>query len=277
MRYSEGEVFCQHARSRQHGFIHDTHCIETCRTSRILAAGHDRHAGWIRSRLLLGRRRDSLERLISGYHIVHATVHPVPIGFFESISYVVKQAEGAWLVIDAAFPDRLAGAAGVGRPDYLILTHEHLDHIVGFREPGAYADIPLVATAACVERLANPALNLSKYDPDGPPVSVRCPDILVPECGIEIEWHNNLIKLFSAPGHSPGGLLIQIDDNIFTGDTLILNHRTVTYLPGGNRAVVRKTLEWLFGCFSSDTKVWPGHGGPFLLGQMSIKDAMGGR
>ena len=222
----------------------------------------------------MGRRRDPLERLNPGRRLVTVSIYPVPIGFFEAISYVVKQSEGAWLVIDAGLPARLAGAAGVGRPDYLILTHEHLDHIVGFREPGAYADILLVAAEACVERLANPALNLSKYDPDGPSVSVRRPDILVPERGMDLDWQGVQIHLYGAPGHSPGGLLIQIENNLFTGDTLIMNHRTVTHLPGGNRVALRKTLEWLFDFFPAETKVWPGHGNSFRLADVSIKDAM---
>lgn len=199
----------------------------------------------------------------------------ISTGVFDANAYVVSGYFDRWLLIDAPPPSALAAAGVYGDPDYLFLTHEHLDHIAGFREPGAFAGVKLGSMESAAERLADPIMNLSAYDPTGTPMIVRKPDIQVPASGLNLSWCDLEIKLHSAPGHSPASMVIQIDNNLFTGDTLILDHRTVTHLPGGNRNVLRQTLTWMFDNFAGDALVWPGHGPSFRLKQMSVKKAMG--
>lgn len=203
-------------------------------------------------------------------------IQRVPVGVFGANAFVVKAPSGRWLAIDAAPPEALRRAAGGGNPDYLILTHEHFDHIAGFRELGAFEGIPLVAAAPCAKLLPDPALNMSKYDPEGRILSVRAPDILVPAAGRTLDWQGSLVEMIPAPGHSPGGLFIHIDSNLFTGDTLLREHRTVTKLPGADRIGLKKTLQELFAHFPGDTLVWPGHGESFRLSETSVQSALGG-
>ena len=212
----------------------------------------------------------------AGKQAVPLTIHPVPISAFGAMSYVVKSDDGHWLAVDAAPPADLARAAGGGSPDYLVLTHEHFDHIAGFQAPGAFADVVLVASETCGVRLGDPALNLSRYHPSSPPLSVRPPDIAVLAGGLSIGWCGHRVDFTAAPGHSPGGLLIRIAEHLFTGDTLLRHHRTVTRLPGGDRQALRLTLRHLFDHEPGNPIVWPGHGEAFRLSEASLAESLDG-
>jgi hydroxyacylglutathione hydrolase len=201
---------------------------------------------------------------------VSLRIQPVPIGVYGANAFVVQAPSGRWIAIDAASPAAMRQAAGGGEPDYLILTHEHFDHIAGLGVAGAFQGVPLMAAEECAKLLSNPAQNLSKYDPEGRILSVRLPDICIPAAGREIDWQGHRIELTPAPGHSPGGLLVHADSNLFAGDTLLNGIRTVTKLPGGNRPVLKKSLAWIFGHFPGETLVWPGHGKSFRLSETSI-------
>ena len=199
----------------------------------------------------------------------------IPIGVEGAIAYVVRAPSGAWLAIDAAEEKTMRLAANAGQPDYLILTHEHYDHIAGFgMDANAFADMPLVAASVCAELLPDPVRNLSKYDRRGKVLSIRKPDILVPPEGLSLHWQGLVIEMTPAPGHSPGGILIYLEGNLFYGDTLLRDYKTVTKLPGGNRNDLAETLRRLFERYPPDTRVWPGHGPSFLLKETSFERAM---
>ena len=65
-------------------------------------------------------------------------------------------------------------------------------------------------------------------------------------------------RIFQTPGHSPGGICLYAEGQLFTGDTLFVGDSGRTDLQGGHRptlgASIRKLME-----LPDDTIVWPGH------------------
>lgn len=75
---------------------------------------------------------------------------------------------------------------------------------------------------------------------------------------------NFKIEIIHTPGHTPGGVCIVADNNIFTGDTLMLGGAGSTHLPGGNLREMESSIDALRQ-LPGDLLVYPGHGRPFTL------------
>lgn len=60
------------------------------------------------------------------------------------------------------------------------------------------------------------------------------------------------------PGHSPGGICLHAEGNLFTGDTLFVMDSGRTDLPGGHRPTLGASIRRLMG-LPDRTIVWPGH------------------
>ncbi|MFH0977067.1 MAG: MBL fold metallo-hydrolase [Spirochaetota bacterium] len=65
-------------------------------------------------------------------------------------------------------------------------------------------------------------------------------------------------QVFHTPGHSPGGLCLYAQGQLFTGDTLFVGDSGRTDLPGGHRPTLGASIRMLMK-LPDDTVVWPGH------------------
>ena len=150
------------------------------------------------------------------------------------------------------------------RVKYIILTHEHYDHIGSINQLRECCKCQVVASPSCSSNITNAKKNLSLfYDPAG--YIAEPADILVCEDGISIPWCRCELRVFRTPGHTNGGVCVHILDHLFTGDTIIKNERTVTKLPGGSGLLLMKSIEYIFTVFSPSTVLLPGHGESMLL------------
>jgi glyoxylase-like metal-dependent hydrolase (beta-lactamase superfamily II) len=60
------------------------------------------------------------------------------------------------------------------------------------------------------------------------------------------------------PGHTPGGICLHAQGNLFTGDTLFVGDSGRTDLAGGDRPALGKSIRRLME-LPDHTAVWPGH------------------
>ncbi len=155
---------------------------------------------------------------------------------------------------------------------FVVLTHEHFDHIAGVDLIRKQYKTKLLCTAACAQRVADPRLNLSQYQ--GSPLEIRQVEWICEEKGWIVPWGRCTLTLIPTPGHSPGGLCAAIGGVLFTGDTLLGNSRTPTHLPGGDVAMLKTSLKVLFGRFAAETVVYPGHGESFVLGAVDPQSVL---
>ena len=64
--------------------------------------------------------------------------------------------------------------------------------------------------------------------------------------------------MIHTPGHTPGGLCLLGDGNLFTGDTLFVGSGGRTDLPGANLQTMLQSIKKLMA-LPDETIVWPGH------------------
>lgn len=190
---------------------------------------------------------------------------------FGSRAYVVTRtdAPGA-VVVDPGDEQTTAIRARLlqngGTLDYIVLTHEHIDHVGGVNSLKQDFDCRLVCSRACAQALDKPQSNFSRYLTVAD-YTISAPDVVFDAPESVLVWGHERMRLLSTPGHSLGSICIAVDSLLFSGDTLIRDTRTVTKLPGGDKLALKESLELIHRSFGPDTTVYPGHGEPFRLGE----------
>ncbi len=149
-------------------------------------------------------------------------------------------------------------------PQYIIITHEHFDHISSVEYLRNTYKSKLIASPECSNRITDAKKNLSLfYDQIG--FTCRPADIIVDSDSWKLNWEDFSFQFYLTPGHSEGGLCIRIDKILFTGDTLMKDFKTIVKLPGGNKEILKKSVEMLVKESDQDTVIFPGHGERFKL------------
>lgn len=158
-------------------------------------------------------------------------------------------------------------------PEYILLTHEHFDHIWGVNKLKKKYSLKVLCSDECAERIMDKKKNLSVfYDQKG--FSLDEPDYSFHENVFSLKWQNKEIELIKTKGHSEGCITIYIENFIFTGDTIIKNEKTILKLPGSNREELVKSLNFIKSKCSDKTIVYPGHGDFFEFNELNINNCL---
>lgn len=144
--------------------------------------------------------------------------------------------------------------------DYVILTHEHFDHIWSADK----LSIPVLCSYECRENIQDNKLNLSLFFNQVGfelNVQVQC----IEDFGCKLEWNNHTIHFYKNRAHSPGGIMFIIDRYIVTGDLLIKDLKTVTKLKWAQKNDLPDAVRWLENSKGNNLTVLAGHGDSFCL------------
>ena len=152
---------------------------------------------------------------------------------------------------------------------HIILTHGHGDHIGGVAKLKEELKIPVMIHEADRDMLVDGSKNLSSIMSMGT-ITIK-PDKLLKD-GDKIEFGGSMAKIIHTPGHTPGGICIMIEDNIFTGDTLFAGSIGRTDLLGGDYDKIIKSIKEKLMNYSDNMKVHPGHGTPSTIGKERISN-----
>jgi hydroxyacylglutathione hydrolase len=180
---------------------------------------------------------------------------------------VVAAQEGAAAVVDpGADPEAVRESLHAldATPAVVALTHGHHDHVVhledvceAFGLDGLVSgqDRRLVGQAAMfglrfAGRVIRTPKRLASFPDDG---FVRL--------GVES------LRVISAPGHTPGSIVLQSDSFAITGDTILREKVGRTDLPGGDRAALRRTVDALIESWADTIVLCPGHGAEWTAGE----------
>ncbi len=173
-------------------------------------------------------------------------------------TYIVKRESDIIVIDPGCSPEQLQFQISNFKSQikYVLLTHGHYDHtasLENFDKSKIYAHIdekPLIEDAS---------LNMSFLTGDN----------------FEFEGINYYsgkthemdgVKFYHVPGHTNGGVIIEMGNCLFTGDTLFADTVGRTDIPTGSAEKLRKSLD-IFGFFDKGIMCYPGHGEPFKLGR----------
>lgn len=185
--------------------------------------------------------------------------------------YVVSDEEsGSCIIIDPASEECGELIEYIERkklcPLYVFLTHEHTDHTWGCNKLIDTYGVKIVASAKCKEALPHEGRVYFQFYYDDPSYTyaVRAVDLTTEGIGGQLDWAGRKVEFFHTPGHSEGSVCIQMENCLFTGDTLMQCKPFISRKSGAVDLFL-KSVETLMNQFSPDTIVYPGHGESFLL------------
>ena len=214
-------------------------------------------------------------------HIEYVSNYPI-----SENTYVLRcEGSSACVLVDPFSFDELQSRSMLDglSPEYILLTHEHYDHIGAVNElKRAYPNCKVVCSRNCDTCIVDSRKNMSaffgfqlavneRYDiPDGYIESVKpyeCESADIGFCGdMLLRWSGHEFNLFETPGHSKGSICIVLDGTIlFSGDTILKEDPICTKLPTGSRRDYWEKTVPLLMEMDLDTQVYPGHGDSFFL------------
>jgi hydroxyacylglutathione hydrolase len=139
---------------------------------------------------------------------------------------------------------------------YIVNTHGHADHTCGNAEMKALTGANIVMHALDDQLFSSPeGQQMARqwgFAPS-PPADIRVNE------GDQIVVGDVSLEVIHTPGHSPGGICLLSDGNLFTGDTLFVGGIGRTDLPGASLQQFMKSIKEKLLTLPRDTVVWPGH------------------
>jgi glyoxylase-like metal-dependent hydrolase (beta-lactamase superfamily II) len=134
---------------------------------------------------------------------------------------------------------------------YIFNTHHHWDHTSGNARLKDMTAVKLVMHALEDDILQGRGPWESSQS-SSPPADIRIKNEK------ELRVGDIAFEIFFTPGHTPGGLCLYAQGQLFTGDTLFVGDSGRTDLPGGDRSALGASIRSLMK-LPDDTIVWPGH------------------
>ena len=195
-------------------------------------------------------------------------VETLVTGPFQENTYIVARGEGCDCVIidpgDEA--DRIAARIEELdlNPVMILNTHGHLDHIGAVPDLKERYEIPFAI---------HPADGFLLKDVDQQAAMFGLSGYRDPEVDIDLVAGESVtaagfeFDVVFTPGHSPGHVTFVTDGAVFSGDCLFSGSIGRSDLPGGDPAVLKKTLEDIFLAWPDETVVYCGHGPATTIGQ----------
>jgi hydroxyacylglutathione hydrolase len=158
-------------------------------------------------------------------------------------------------------------------PEYILLTHEHFDHVWGVNKLLELFTCTVVCSEKCLEYIADKKKNLSVFhDQIGFEISTQNVRLVSNET---LKLGNYSIRFKGTLGHSLGSISFWVNEILFTGDVLIKDTKTVTKLPGGCKKQLKNTLSELNELFSQrNMVVYPGHGEMFGFNEIDYREVI---
>ncbi len=186
-------------------------------------------------------------------------VKPIIGGMYDSVSYLVGDNNKA-VVIDAGVKCEkvLETAKELNLTiEKIILTHGHVDHISELNEIVKNTNAMVYIHIDDQNSLTDPRFNLSAYAGmsttyDGKYEVLRD--------GSKIQLESLEFKIIHTPGHTVGSICIEVNNTLFSGDTLFrFGYGRVDFPNGSFEDIYNSIVNKLF-TLPDNMIVYPGHG-----------------
>jgi len=193
------------------------------------------------------------------------------LGAFATNAYLVADTGSMQAILIDPVDDAetiLAAAAEAGWRIHLMLaTHAHIDHVLASAGIQSALDIPFCMHADCLPDLAQVQAQAQLFG---------LGDVAQPAQPQRLLSHGETVKLGSmelqclyTPGHARGHLSFYMpaEKILFSGDSLFAGSIGRSDLPGGDHALLLRSIAEQLLPLDDDVTVLPGHMGATTIGQ----------
>ncbi len=167
---------------------------------------------------------------------------------------------------------------------YVILTHEHIDHISGLNKLKKGYTFKVIASELCNNFIQNSINNMARYfetflyfkknlnlyENNKINKNLELKNYICQEADVtfrqsyNLQWNKHKFILTEIPGHSKGSVAIVLDNSIlFSGDSLLLDYDVITKFPSGSTKEYNDITLPYFQSLDKNIFVYPGHGNSF--------------
>ena len=146
---------------------------------------------------------------------------------------------------------------------HIINTHGHFDHVSANKNVHAATKAPILIhamDAPMLAKIAASAANWGLSAEDSPPPDRNIDD------GDTIRVGNLTLNVLHTPGHTPGGVSLFSDGNVFLGDTLFAGSIGRTDFPGGDFETLKSSIQNKLFTLADNVRVYTGHGPETTIG-----------
>ena len=174
-------------------------------------------------------------------------IEKLELGPFGTNAYVIVcRATGNSALVDApAEVSKILKRLKGTEPEYILLTHTHMDHLGALSELRLKLRVPVAAHPLEAKNLPSP------------------PEILLND-GDTVSLGNIGLKVLHTPGHTPGSLCFLTGQYLIAGDTLFPGGPGKTNSPSDLKQIIESITKKIF-VLPDDTHVYPGHGDSMIL------------
>ncbi len=180
-------------------------------------------------------------------------------------TYIVLNGDRAFVVDPGGEPQKIAAtlAENNAKPEAILITHAHFDHIGGVAELAAIAPQSDERKVAVFMHKAD-CDKISSFKNMGFVCGIKVPpfvpDILL-EGGETLTLAGLKVAVIHTPGHSAGGVCYKIGDAVFCGDTLFkCSYGRTDFYDGSFKELKNSIVNGLFNLKHEDCVLYPGHG-----------------
>ena len=163
-------------------------------------------------------------------------------GKLQSNTFIVTKGETTIIIDAGADVDKIQEALGNKKPNAIILTHEHYDHIWCIADYAKTFDCPIYCHPSIIKWLQSGDLTYI-FDSVEIPGSIGNFKPIQGDKEFTIGDFN--IKPIPSPGHSIASIVFIVDDQAFTGDVLFKGTIGRTDLMVDGERLMQKSLKKL--------------------------------
>jgi len=193
------------------------------------------------------------------------------LGPFQTNTYLIRTSTGTgcWIVDPSFNPGPVVArirALGL-KPEAILLTHAHIDHIAGLPDiRKVFPGVPVSLHRAEADWLEDPERNGSAFF--GSPVSMTAPEVVL-EGNERLSLNGTTWQTYHVPGHSPGSVAFYAAaaELAVSGDALFAGSIGRTDLPGGDHEQLLKAIRSTLYTLPGTTRILSGHGNETTVGR----------